>query len=361
MNELSNYSANRVQGGQLSQTRQAAKGDETINRFLTAMQITEALQHATLIPDHLRGTRKKVGSSWEMVPFTQEQIRANVLMVVNRALQWEVDPIALLSESYVVGGKLDFQGKVIIAVVNRLGRIKGNLRFEFEGSGDSLAVTVIGELLSEPGNERVCELTYLQAVTRDGYGKINEQWTKDPQQKLIYSGAKKWARQHTPEVVLGLFGESEELPEAVVMYAEKKPISRAANDTSIDDEYSIFDDYSKRISGAKKESLSGIVDSIKVAFVLTDDDKQELIGRAKDRWKLLTPAEPKAVEVVPETETEASMSHLLTYEAAIHESQSSEGLQALAETIAADESLSITQRKGFAGMVNERGRKGFGT
>ena len=37
----------------------------------------------------------------------------------------------------------------------------------------------------------------------------NAMWTKDPDQKLCYSGAIRWARRHCPQVLLGIIAEDE--------------------------------------------------------------------------------------------------------------------------------------------------------
>jgi hypothetical protein len=360
-----------VLGGIAEQASSVSPVDEIGERFVAAYRISEVLMHATLIPDHLRGERRNVGGSWQMVPFTPDQIRANVMMVVNRALQWKVDPVALIAESFVVGGKLDFQGKVIIAVVNKLGGLQGNLKFEYSGKGDTLTVTVIGQLKGE-ASPRTVDLSFKDAATKDKQGKLNEQWTKDVESKLAYSGAKKWARRHTPEVVLGLFGDEEDdraEPSSPVIEATSKPTpaieSKGWPET-------LVGGYEVRINEvADRTELTRLVDKIKSEpeAILTKEEKEYLVSMAKMVWGRKPGADQEQDEVQAANESAASGDsqnqdpalddRVLHYEAMITEADSPESLQKWIAAIDADEVLPIAYRKSLGKFANERQRAGY--
>jgi len=370
-NSLSQLSNFPVLGGIAEQASSVSPVDEIGERFVAAYRISEVLMHATLIPDHLRGERKNVGGSWQMVPFTPDQIRANVMMVVNRALQWKVDPVALIAESFVVGGKLDFQGKVIIAVVNKLGGLQGNLKFEYSGKGDTLTVTVIGQLKGE-ASPRTVDLSFKDAATKDKQGKLNEQWTKDVESKLAYSGAKKWARRHTPEVVLGLFGDEEDdraEPSSPVIEATSKPTpaieSKGWPET-------LVGGYEVRINEvADRTELTRLVDKIKSEpeAILTKEEKEYLVSMAKMVWGRKPGADQEQDEVQAANESAASGDsqnqdpalddRVLHYEAMITEADSPESLQKWIAAIDADEVLPIAYRKSLGKFANERQRAGY--
>lgn len=163
-------------------------------RFEHMHRIAVAMARASLIPAHLRGE-------------SAEETAANCFLVVNQALRWGLDPFIIAPETYVVGGKLAYQGKLIAAVVNSRAGLQGRLKYRFNGlAGPELAVTVSGRF---KGGDEDCEITMSVAQ-----GKTqNQMWVKDPEQKLIYSGVVKWARRFCPEVVLGVLVEDEaELP-----------------------------------------------------------------------------------------------------------------------------------------------------
>lgn len=365
-----------IAGRSESTTPMGAIGEQ----FVLAYQIASTLMHATLIPDHLRGERKKVNGNWTLVPYAPEQVQANVLMVVNRALQWNVDPIALIAESFVVGGKLDFQGKVIIAVVNRLGGLRSNLKFDYNGTGNELTVVVSGTLKTE-SEPRTISLCYKDAVTKDKDGNVNEQWRKDVESKLAYSGAKKWARRHTPEVVLGLFSEDEEEPVPTVdgSVLPASVDNRAETVAKLESQLqgmTVYGSYSSRIVRANsRDELSRIVDRIKAepSDVLDQNGKQDLIGSCKARWTQLGAQEqqeqPRAKDSfadesqIPagsdETIDPALDDRILHYEAMISESQSPDELEKWIQTIDKDDLLPIATVKQLGKYANERMKNGF--
>lgn len=159
-------------------------------RFEHCFRIAGAMARASLIPKHLKGENF-------------EQTQANCFLVVNQAIRWGFDPFAVAPETYEVGGKLGFQGKLIAAVVNARGGLAEKLSFTFnDAKGDALEITVSGRLVGEEHPRTV-------TVTVGSVKTQNQMWTKDPQQKLVYTGAIRWARRHKPEVVLGVLTDDD--------------------------------------------------------------------------------------------------------------------------------------------------------
>lgn len=153
-------------------------------------------------PKHLRETSKG-----QALP--PEQVIGNCFRVANQALRWGMDPFAVMDETYVVHGKLGYQGKLVAGVVNTRadllapdGETKGRLLYEHSGAGDGRRIIVSGLMRGEH-KPRTVDLTVGQGKTD------NEMWKKDPDQKLIYSGVIKWARAHCPEIILGIVTEDD--------------------------------------------------------------------------------------------------------------------------------------------------------
>jgi uncharacterized surface anchored protein len=178
-------------------------------------------------------------------------VRANAFLVINQAIRWGFDPIGLFRETYVVGGVLGYQGKLVTAVINSRAGLKRNLDFEFnDKKGAELQVTVIGTFKGED-DPRTVTLTVAQAKT------ANEIWVKDPEQKLCYSGAIKWARRHAPEVVLGVLTEDD---------VEKIAASSAKPAKVTVVEKPVFKAKSPEIGDALKQNTAeGIIDPVKLA------------------------------------------------------------------------------------------------
>lgn len=159
-------------------------------RFDHLYRIAGGMARASLIPAHLKGA-------------SFEETQANCFLVVNQAMRWKLDPFAIAPETYAIGGKLAFQGKLVAAVINARGNLAERLSYTFnEAKGDALEVTVSGRLEGED-KPRTVTVSVGQAKTQ------NQMWTKDPHQKLIYTGAIKWARRHKPEVILGVLTDDD--------------------------------------------------------------------------------------------------------------------------------------------------------
>ena len=161
-------------------------------RFVLAGQFAHAMCRASVLPEHLR-TRRIDG---KVIPLEQDEIEANCVMIANQALRWGVDPFAILPSTYVVGGKLGFDGKLIAAIVNQRGGLKGRLSRSYTGNGDNLTVTVSGTLQGEDEPRTV-------SIRLRDVRTSNEIWRKDPEQKLWYTGATRWARRALSGGVVG--------------------------------------------------------------------------------------------------------------------------------------------------------------
>lgn len=164
-------------------------------RFEHMFRIAEAMAAASLIPEHLRGTKK----GGVFTPFSNTETKANCFLVVNQSVRWGMDPFAVAPETYVVGGKLAYQGKLIAAVINARAGLAGRLKYSFSGTKgkDDFTITVAGKF---HGDDDASEITLSVGDAKTE----NQMWRKDPEQKLVYSGAVKWARRYCPEVVLGI-------------------------------------------------------------------------------------------------------------------------------------------------------------
>jgi hypothetical protein len=164
-------------------------------RFEHMQRIASAMASASLIPKHLKGKDNDPSR-------VHAQTVGNCFLVVNQAVRWNMDPFAIAPETYEVGGKLGYSGKLVAAVVNARAGLSARLDYKFEGSGDNRKVIVSATFKGE-AEPKVMELVLKDAKTD------NFMWTKDPDQKLVYSGSIKWARRWCPEVVLGVLTEDD--------------------------------------------------------------------------------------------------------------------------------------------------------
>lgn len=190
-------------------------------RFEHCYRIATAMAKASLIPDHLT-----IGRDKKELPM--DMIIGNCFMIVNQAIRWGMDPFALPAETYVVGSKLGFQGKLVAAVINARAGLHHPLSAIYtSGRGDDLAAVVFGSREPIPKDAWPLLKLYAKDESGEAYTDLmalgvlcirisvgqaktaNQMWTKDPQQKLFYSGATKWARRHAPEIILGVLTDDD--------------------------------------------------------------------------------------------------------------------------------------------------------
>ena len=170
-----------------------------------------AVSRATqgLIPATLSEALKfaDVMAGAKLVPEALQKSPSDCLMVIQQAVRWQMDPFAVAQECSVIQGKLMYSGKLVAAVINVRGDLEERLWFVYEGEGDNRTITVSGRRRGED-KARTATVALKNARTS------NTQWSRQPDQQLMYHGTRVWARRHMPELMLGVFSP-EEFDEAV--------------------------------------------------------------------------------------------------------------------------------------------------
>lgn len=156
-------------------------------RFEHMYRVANLMATSSLIPDHLKDQA------------------ANCMMICQQAQRWQMDPFAVAQCSYVVGGRMAYEGKLIIAVINARGKLKERLSFEFEGAGQDMKVIVSGTFQNE-SKPRTVEATWKEGKDQSKHGA---KWNQIPDQQLVYYGGRKWGRRHAPELMLGIIADDE--------------------------------------------------------------------------------------------------------------------------------------------------------
>ena len=216
------------------QRRQLAVADKTADESPEWRQIlreAEKLAAAPLTPAHLKVQSRELAHIPEADRrrVAWQQTVANCILVANQAHRWHADVFAVASETYVVGNKLGYQGKLIAGIVNTQGGLTQPLATLYSiGKGDTLAAVIYGKrdgdvpkeafplLEAYADNEdraalrKLAPMGVLAIRISVGQAKTkNAMWQNDPEQKLWYSGATKWARRHAPELMLGILSNDD--------------------------------------------------------------------------------------------------------------------------------------------------------
>ena len=149
-----------------------------------AMQLAEFMSRARTLPKDL----------WDSP--------GDCLMVVELAMRWGMSPFAVAQGVSIINGKMMIEGKLVAAAVESSGAITGHIDYDFAGEGEARIITVTATRRGET-NPRTVTVAFKDARTN------NEMWKKQPDQQLVYHGARVWARRWTPAVMLGVYSREE--------------------------------------------------------------------------------------------------------------------------------------------------------
>lgn len=159
-----------------------------------------------------------MASSKVTVPKHLQQNVGDCAAIVMQAAQWGMNPFAVAQKTHLVNGALGYEAQLVIAVLQSLKVVEGNLQYEYSGSGENLTCRV-GAI--PKGRDEVLwgePLTLSSVTTRN-----SPLWKTNPEQQLGYLQAKNWARKYYPGAILGVYtpDELELMPEK-----ELNPIRR---------------------------------------------------------------------------------------------------------------------------------------
>lgn len=171
------------------------EGMDRLVRFATLMADSKAT-----VPAHLAGKP------------------ADCLAVTMQAAQWGMNPFAVAQKTHVVNGTLGYEAQLVNAVVSSSNLLATRLNYRWDGDwskvngktdkSPSLTVTVWATLKGE-SEPRELTISMAQAGVRN-----SPLWEQDPRQQLAYLCVKRWARLHSPDVLLGVY-TPDELQETV--------------------------------------------------------------------------------------------------------------------------------------------------
>lgn len=165
------------------------------------------------IPKHLQG---KVGDCFA---------------IIGQSIRWGMDPYAVAQKTHLVNGTLGYEAQLVIAVINAKAPIVGRLKFDYFGDWSKVKskddksddVGVVVSAIIQGDTEPT---TLSISMAQVGSVRNSPLWTADPRQQLAYLGAKRWARLHCPDVILGVYTPDELADTA----REPKPINATVTD-----------------------------------------------------------------------------------------------------------------------------------
>lgn len=156
---------------------------------------------------------------------------ADCMAIIMQAAQWRMNPFAVAQKTHLVNGTLGYEAQLVNAVITSLAPIEGRLDYEFFGDWDrvigrfEIKTSDKGKKYANPawsiadekglgmvvrgtlkGESKPRELVLLMSQC---WPRQSTNWAYDPQQQMVYSGVKKWARRYVPDVILGVYSPDE--------------------------------------------------------------------------------------------------------------------------------------------------------
>jgi hypothetical protein len=152
---------------------------------------------------------------------------ADCLAVTMQATQWGMNPFAVAQKTHVTqGGALGYEAQLISAVITECGPVEGLPEYEYIGDW-SKVLGKVEERKSDKGGKYYvatytkkdeeglgvrCKLKVIgekdprvmEVMMSQCYPRFSTQWATDPKQQIGYVAVRKWARQNTPGVILGV-------------------------------------------------------------------------------------------------------------------------------------------------------------
>lgn len=140
---------------------------------------------------------------------------ADLLVAIQLAERIKVDPMAVLSGTFVISGKVGMTTAFMISLERKANIFDAPIRYEQTGEGDSLAVTAVGEI-----NGTRYDATVSMAMAKaEGYTR-NKKYATIPAHMLRMRSAAWLIRLTCPQVLIGMH-TADELED--MKYAEEAP------------------------------------------------------------------------------------------------------------------------------------------
>ena len=143
----------------------------------------------------------------KMVPDQFKKSVGDCYIAIALASRYHMDPWTLMQEMYIIQGKPMMSGKLSAAILNN--SLAEPLRPEYSGEGAERTITLTGK---PEGEDKPLSVTL---KVKDAKTQ-NEQWSKNPDQMLMYSASRMWGRRYCPDILLGIVFDDEEIPGVTV-------------------------------------------------------------------------------------------------------------------------------------------------
>lgn len=146
-------------------------------------------------------------SNSQLVPAHFQGKRENCFLGLQMAFRLGVDPMMLLQNTYIVGGRPGMESKMIIALINSSGLFEDPLEYEIEGDDPKDKKYRVRAFATRKGTGKVCKGPWIDwdMVKAENWdSKSGSKWKTIPSQMFCYRAAAFFGRLYCPERLLGM-------------------------------------------------------------------------------------------------------------------------------------------------------------
>ncbi len=158
-------------------------------KFEQMWRIATIFSNSQLVPTHFQGKKE------------------NCFLGLQMAFRLGVDPMMLLQNTYIVGGRPGMESKMIIALINSSGLFEDPLEYEIEGDDPKDKKYRVRAYATRKGTGKVCKGPWIDWDMVKGEGwdsKSGSKWKSIPSQMFCYRAAAFFGRLYCPERLLGM-------------------------------------------------------------------------------------------------------------------------------------------------------------
>jgi hypothetical protein len=146
-------------------------------------------------------------SNSQLVPAHFQGKKENCFLGLQMAFRLGVDPMMLLQNTYIVGGRPGMESKMIIALINSSGLFEDPLEYEIEGDDPSKPDYRVRAYATRKGTGKVCKgpwIDWKMVKAENWDSKSGSKWKSIPSQMFCYRAASFFSRLYCPERLLGM-------------------------------------------------------------------------------------------------------------------------------------------------------------
>ena len=163
--------------------------------------------------EKLQRIGEMMASGKSTVPRHLQGNPADCTAVATQAYQWGMNPFAVAQKTHLINGTLGYEAQLVVAVINARAPVRERLNYEWEGNWtgvngktdkDESRACIVTATMNGEAEPRVLRISMAQVGVRN-----SPLWVDDPRQQLAYLAAKRWARLHCPDVILGVYTPDE--------------------------------------------------------------------------------------------------------------------------------------------------------